>query len=420
VRAEIVGVGTELLLGQITNTNARWMSERLAEVGVDVLYHSVVGDNPVRIASTLRLAMERVDVVVVTGGLGPTGDDITRDVLAQVLDVPLVRHPELERFLRERFAEFGLPMPESNLRQADVPEGVRYVRPERGTAPGLIAEGPDHVRVYAMAGVPAEMREFMEGTVLPELSALAGPAVVRSRVIRCTGMGESAVAERLEDLFEASANPSIAYLADIGEVRVRVTAKAETAEEADAALAPLLARVTERLGDVVVSTDGATVEQAVARLLRDADSTLACAESLTGGRLAARLTEAPGSSATFRGSAVVYTPESKRDLLGVRRETLSGPGVVSEACALEMAAGARRIFEADFALAVTGVAGPDPHDGEPPGSVWVALAGPGIAHARHLQLPGERDRITRWAELAALDLLRRHLAGLPLPARERA
>ena len=417
--AEIVGVGTELLLGQIANTNARWMSEALAEVGVDVLYHSVVGDNLERIVATIDAAVDRVDVVLVTGGLGPTGDDITRDAIARVMGVEMVRHRELETMLRGKFRAHGREMPESNLRQADVPEGARYVRPERGTAPGLVATLPGGALLYAMAGVPAEMREIMTGTVLPELAERAGPAVLRSQVIRCAGIGESALAERLDDLFVASRNPSVAYLASGGEVKVRLTAKAPTADDAAALLRPLADEVIARAGDFVFSTVGESLEEAIGRLLLDSARSVATAESLTGGGIGQRLASVPGASAYFRGSAVTYLPEVKERVLGVAAGTIDRDGVVSEACAREMAAGARSLFEADVALAVTGVAGPDPHDGKEPGDVWLALDAGDETHARFMRMSGARDQVVRWTEQAGLDLVRRHLEGRPFPASDR-
>jgi nicotinamide-nucleotide amidase len=419
VRAEIVAVGTELLLGQIANTNARWMSEHLAEIGVDVLHHDAVGDNLERIVDTLRTAAARSDAVIVTGGLGPTQDDITRDAVAVLLDVGMVRHPEIEELLREKFRAFGRrEMPESNLRQADVPEGVRYVVPSRGTAPGLVAD-LDGVRIYAVPGVPEEMIEMMEGTILPELQQLAGSSVVRSRVLHCTGIGESALAERVDDLFAGSKNPTIAFLASSGEVKVRITAKAETAAEADALIAPITDEVLERLGDDVFTTEDESLEEAVVRLLRDAGTSLSCAESLTGGGVGSRITGVPGSSEVFLGSAVVYALSSKVSILGVSQETLDGPGPVSEACAREMAAGTRRVYGAELGLSLTGAAGPEPHGGAEPGEIWVALEGDDVSHARGFQVPGERDRVRRWADQAALDLVRRHLEGRPLPASDR-
>lgn len=393
------------------------MSEHLAAIGADVYYHQVVGDNLRRIVDVLRLAVDRADVVLVTGGLGPTEDDLTRDAIADLLEAPMVRHPEIETMLREKFVGFGREMPSNNLRQADVPRSVRTITPDRGTAPGLIAELPGGKRIYAMPGVPVEMVEMMEGTVLPELAALAGPATIVSRTIRCTGIGESRIAEILVDLFEASANPSVAYLASSGEARVRLTAKAATAAEAATLLEPLVAEVLDRLGDSVFSTVGEELEEAVGRLLRASGKTLACAESVTGGGVATRLTSVPGASAYFVGSAVVYTAQVKQTVLGVPREVLEGPGPVSEACALAMAAGARRVFGADMAIALTGAAGPEPHGDAEPGLVWLALDAGALRHARRVRVPGERARVRRFAELAGLDLLRRHLEGRPLPGR---
>jgi nicotinamide-nucleotide amidase len=420
VRAEIVAVGTELLLGQISNTNARWMSESLAAIGVDVLQHQAVGDNLDRIVEAMRLASSRADVVIVTGGLGPTQDDITRDAIGALLGARMVRHPELEEMLRDKFRSFGRrEMPESNLRQADVPEGARYIKPERGTAPGLAAELSDGVRIYAVPGVPEEMIEMMDGTIVPELASSAGSGVVRSRVLRCAGIGESALAERVDDLFSGSANPTIAFLASSGEVKVRITAKATTVGEADALIAPVAGEIRRRLGDEVFTEADESLEEAVLRLLAGSAKRLACAESITGGGVAARITSVPGASESFIGSAVVYTNEAKMAVLGVSPETLEGPGPVSEECAREMAAGARRVFGADLGLALTGAAGPESHGGAPPGVIWIALEGEDVAHARSFQVPGERDRVRRWAEQAALDLVRRHLEGRPLPGSDR-
>ncbi len=410
-------MGTELLLGQIPNTNAQWISQRLAEVGVDVLHHLVVGDNLERIVEALREALDGTDVVIATGGLGPTGDDLTRDAIAQVLGVPMVRHPEIEDLLRDRFARFGREMPENNLRQADVPQGARAIRPTRGTAPGLAAT-MNGSRLYAVPGVPSEMREMMEGTILPELRGLSGATIV-SRTIRCTGIGESRVAELLDDLFETSTNPTVAYLASVGEVKVRLTAKAATPAEGEALIEPLVDAIVARLGDVVFSTTDEPLEAAVMRLLLDSKRTLSCAESLTGGGVAERLTVAPGASERFVGSAVVYTPDAKRAILGVREETIEHSGVVSEACAREMAAGARRAFETDLAVALTGAAGPEPHEGAAPGTVWIALDADGMQHARGCHAPGAPDLVRRGAEQAALDLVRRYRAGRRPPESDR-
>jgi nicotinamide-nucleotide amidase len=409
--AEILAVGTEILLGQIENSNARWMSERLALVGVDVLHHQVVGDNEARIADAFRLALSRADVVIATGGLGPTQDDVTREGLAQALEVELEPVPAIEEWLRERFAGLGREMAESNLRQALVPAGARYIVPERGTAPGLICQHEGR-RVYAVPGVPVEMKEMLEGTILPELAGIAGSVTIVSRVLKVTGMAESRLAEVLDDLFRGSTNPTVAFLATSGEVKVRLTAKAASRAEAEALIDPLAGEVARRLGDRVFSTDDEQLEHVVGRLLKANQRTLACAESLTGGALAARLTSAPGSSAYLVGSAVCYTEASKRDVLGVRQETIDGPGVVSEECAVEMARGARRMFEADIGVALTGVAGPDPHDDEPVGTVWAAISTERGEHAATFRAPGDREQVRRWAEQAALDMVRRDLMDL--------
>jgi competence/damage-inducible protein CinA-like protein len=420
VRAELVSVGTELLLGQIDDTNARWISERLAAIGVDVLRRHTVGDNLERIVDVLAAAAADADVVLVTGGLGPTQDDLTREAIARSAGLELVRHPELEEMLREKFRGFSArPMPVSNLRQADVPAGARTILPERGTAPGLIVELASGRRIYAMPGVPDEMVEMMTGTILPELAARAGDGVIASRVLRITGMGESAVGEVLGDLFDGSANPTVAYLASMGEVKVRLTAKASSPAAADDLLRPVLREVVERLGDVVFSTDDGSLEETVVQLLGREGRTIACAESLTGGSVGARIASVAGASSSFVGSVVAYTAEAKRSVLGVSQETIDGPGVVSEACAREMAAGARRVFGADVGLSTTGVAGPDPHGGQEPGTVWVAIDTSSLSHARGFRVTGERDRVIRWSQQAALDLVRRYLDGRQLPVSDR-
>jgi nicotinamide-nucleotide amidase len=414
MNAEIVGVGTELLLGQIANDNARYISERLADVGVDVLYHTAVGDNLERIADVFRQALSRADVLIVTGGLGPTQDDITREGLAEAIGVRLVREPAIETFLRERFSSRGRAFPESNLQQADVPEGGRFVLPNEGTAPGLALRTAGDTSVYLMAGVPSEMREMMERMVLPELRELSGFVIV-SRILKVAGMSESLMAELLDDVFHGSSNPSLAYLAGGGEVKLRVTAKAASVAEAETMIEPVAREIERLLGDYVYSDEGEDLEGVVGTLLRESGRSVACAESLTGGSLGVRLSAAPGSSDFFRGSAVCYTADAKRAVLGVRQETLDGPGVVSEECALEMARGARRLYGADVAVALTGVAGPEPHGGRPPGTICVGLAAEGTDVSRTMRGPGSRAQVRRWAEQAALDVLRRHLEDAPIP-----
>ena len=411
MRGEIIGIGTEILLGQIANSNARWISERLAEIGIDVLRHQAVGDNEDRIAEAFREALDRAEVVIATGGLGPTGDDITRQGLAAALGLRLERISRIEEFLREKYRRLGRDMPESNLVQADVPEGARYILPDRGTAPGLVLEVRGR-RVYAVPGGPAEMREMMEGTILPELAEAAGPATLVSRVLRVAGIPEARVGEILDDLFRSSSNPTLAYLATAGEVRLRLSAKAATRGEAEEAIGPVEEEIRRRLGDAVFGSDQEELEAVVGRLLAERELWVAVAESLTGGGLAVRITSVPNASRYFAGGVVTYAPDAKKAILGVSSDTIAEHGTVSEACAREMARGVRGVFGANVGLATTGVAGPDPLEGKPPGTVWIALAGDDTEEARTFTAPGDRDQIRRWAEQAALDLLRKHLLEL--------
>lgn len=408
MRAEVIGVGTEILLGQIPNTNAREISEGLADTGVDVLRHQVVGDNVGRIAEALRLALDRSDIVILTGGLGPTGDDVTREGIAEALGLRLVYHDEIEGFLREKFRRFGRGMPESNLRQCEVPEGARYVFPDRGTAPGLVLEHDGKV-VYAVPGVPAEMREMLRGAILPELREQAGESTIASRTIKTAGMAEAQVAELLQDLFDASDNPTVAYLAGSGEVRIRLTAKAASRTQALEVIAPVEEEVRRRLGSVVYGSDDDLLEEVIGRLLQDRGWRVACAESLTGGALGARLTAIPGASLWFAGSAVVYTKDAKRAVLGVPSEVLDGPGAVSEECARAMAEGARRLYGAEVGVSLTGVAGPDAEEDLPPGTIWLGVVAGHGERIRRMTAPGDREGVRGWAVQAALIALRRHL-----------
>jgi nicotinamide-nucleotide amidase len=409
MKGEVIAVGNEILLGDIGNSNSRWMSQQLAVAGVEVRNHQVVGDDVGSIAAAFRLALSRADVVISTGGLGPTGDDITREGLSEALGTKLQRNAEIEDFLRERFRRMGREMPESNLRQADVPEGARYVLPKRGTAPGLLMEVEGRKHVYVVPGVPAEMREILEGAVLPELIKLTGGRTIVSRTLRSVGVAEAKVGELLHDLYEEHDNPTMAFLPAEGEVRVRLTATAESPEEAGRLIAPVAEEVRRRLGDAVFGEDEESLEEVVGRLLSERRLWLGCAESLTGGALAARITGVRDASKHFAGSAVCYSPDAKRDVLGVSQATIDGPGTVSEECALEMARGALRLFGADVAVSLTGVAGPEPLEGKPPGTLWIGLATRDHRDAVTMVVPGDRAQVRRWAEQAGLNLLRRHL-----------
>jgi nicotinamide-nucleotide amidase len=415
VRCEIIGVGTELLLGQIINTNAAWIGQRLADVGWDCLRHTVVGDNEQRIAETIREALDRADAVIVTGGLGPTQDDVTREALAAVAGVSLGRQPNLEQWLRERFARMGVQrMAEMNLRQADVPEGARVIDNPRGTAPGLIVE-LDGKPTYAVPGVPREMEGMLERVVLPDLAARAGEGrAIVSRTLRTVGVGESRLAERLTPLWEeaGAGQVTLAYLASPGEVRVRLTAVGATREEALAEIAPVEARVRQELGDIVYGTDDETLEAVVGRLLRGRGLSLATAESLTGGLLGGRVTGIAGASDYYLGGVVAYATDAKASQLGVDSDLLAAEGPVSEPVAAAMAAGARNAFGADLGLAATGVAGPTEQSGRRVGTLCLGVADAAGTAAKTLTAPGDRTQVRLWTCSVALDLLRRRLEGL--------
>jgi nicotinamide-nucleotide amidase len=413
VRCEIVAVGTELLLGQIVNGNAAWIGQRLADVGWDCLRHTAVGDNQGRIADAIREALGRADAVVVTGGIGPTQDDVTREAIAAVAGVPLERRADLEEALRRRFASFGVArMAEMNLRQADVPRGGRSIDNPRGTAPGLLVEVGGKP-VYAVPGVPREMEGMLERAVLPDLAQRAGEGrAIVSRTLRTAGIGESRVAEMLTPLWDAAGGAvTMAYLASPGEVRVRLTAVAPTREQALHQIAPVEEAVRAQLGVAVYGLDEERLEQTVVRLLGEAGLTLATAESLTGGLIGGRVTAVPGSSAVYLGGVVSYATGVKASLLGVDGALLDQHGPVSEPVASAMAAGVRRLLGAGVGLAATGVAGPQEHGGRPVGALCLAVAGEAGGTARTLRAPGDRAQVRAWTTTLALDLLRRHLEG---------
>lgn len=419
MECEIVAVGTELLLGQIVNANAAWMGEQLALRGIDHHRQTVVGDNHARIVTALREALARADAVIVCGGLGPTQDDITREAIAEVMGVALVREPGLVAAIREVFASRGRPMPESNLRQADVPEGATPIVQRAGTAPGLICPVAGKV-VYAVPGVPHEMREMLQRAVLPDLEARAGRRrVLVSRTLRTWGESESRLAELLAprlDALDATGNPTMAFLASgIEGIRVRLTASADTAPEAAELLDVEEAQVRAVLGDLVFSGDDEPMEAVVGRLLEERGLTLAVAESLTGGLVASRLVTVPGASRWFTGAVVAYDSRVKHEVLGVPE----GP-VVCEAAATAMADGVRRHLGADVGLATTGVAGPAEQEGQPVGTVWLGMAVGAEVDAFHIRLPGGRDGIRQLAVISLLDRLRRRLRddpARPAPAR---
>ncbi len=409
MRAEVIGVGTELLLGDIVNTNAAHIGSVLAQWGIDCFAHHVVGDNTERIAEMIASSLARADAVVLTGGLGPTQDDVTREAIALVTGRPLERDPAIEEALRARFAALGREMPSMNLRQAEVPAGATVIPQTFGTAPGLIVEHSDGV-IYAIPGVPAEMEDMLARAVVPDLRRRSGHAErIVSRIVRTSGLPESTVAEALAPLWdELGGALTMAFLAGGGEVRIRLTAKAADDASATATLDEAEARVRALLGAAVVGTGDERLEVAVGDLLRARGWTIACAESLTAGWLAGRIAQVPGAGDYLRGGIVAYAPDLKRSALGVPDEVLASHGSVNEPVARAMAAGVRARLGADVGVAITGVAGPDPQ-GREPGTVIIAVDGPLGQTAREVRLPGDRNTVRALAAAVALNLVRLYL-----------
>lgn len=404
----MVAVGDELLLGDIVNSNAAWLGAELAAVGAPVVHSSMVGDDVARIVMALRRALEDADVVLVTGGLGPTVDDLTRDAVAEVAGAPLERRPELEQSLRERFAAYGYTdLPGAVMQQADVPRGATALDNPVGSAPGLRVEVGDKL-LFALPGPPHELAGIMTGGVLAELAASSGE-VVLTRTLHCAGLGESAVAERVQAAIDVPNGVALAYLAGGAVVRVRLTTAAPTPEAADRALLPLIEAAAEALGDVVFGRDRDDLVAVVVARLKALGATVAVAESLTAGLVGGALTEVPGSSAVFRGGLQVYATDLKQALAGVPARVLAEHGAVSEQTARALAEGVRERLSATYGLALTGVAGPDPQEGHPPGTLHLAVAGPAGVRTRSVRLPGDRQRVRLLAVTAALDLLRRAL-----------
>ncbi|MDQ1520635.1 MAG: nicotinamide-nucleotide amidase [Actinomycetota bacterium] len=409
MRCEVLAVGTELLLGQIVDTNSAWIGEQLAEAGIDSYEHRVIGDNQARIVAALSDLLSRADAVIVCGGLGPTQDDLTRDAIADLMNAPLVRRPELVEHIASMFRTRSRDMPENNLRQADVPKGGDAIPNPIGTAPGLKCPVDGKV-VYAVPGVPYEMQRMVLEHVLPELRERAGDtATIVSRSLKTWGTSESALAEMIATRVDTQTNPTIAFLArGIEGLIVRITAKATSEAEARALVDAEEQELRRILGDLVFAVDDETMEQVVLNRLVARGWTLGVAESLTGGLIGARIVDAPGASEAFLGSIVSYATDVKRDVLGVTAES-----VVTEEAAKQMAEGARRVLGADVGIAATGVAGPTEQDGVPVGSVFFGLALPGVpVEGMSAQLPGDRIRIRQFSTITLLSLLRMRLDAL--------
>ena len=405
--AEIITVGTELLLGQLVDTNTAFIAKALADAGIDVHREDSVGDNTERIAAAITEALGRSDAVVVAGGLGPTVDDLTREAAARATGRAQELHePSLAR-IRAMFERLGRPMADNNRQQAMMPAGAIVLDNDLGSAPGFIIEEGNRA-VVAVPGVPREMRAMISNQVVPWLiKRFDVSATIVTRVLNTIGLGESDLDQRIADMFHAGVNPSIAVLAHFGQVDVKLTAKAGTREEAVAMLDQLEPRIRERLPDCIYAVDGGPIEQAVGELLRIRGWTLATAESCTGGRIAALLTSVAGASDYYLGGVVSYANEAKLDFLDVAPDLIERYGAVSEEVSTAMAIGVQAHLRSSCAISVTGIAGPGGGSEEKPvGLVYVALAGPdGTVEARKLMLPGDREMIQRRATLAALTML---------------
>lgn len=414
MRCDVLAVGTELLLGQIIDSNSAWIGGELATRGIDSLLQVKVGDNVGRIERQLRRLLVDADAVIICGGLGPTHDDLTRDAIAAVMGVELVPDDAVAEVIRAMFAARGRPMAANNLRQALVPVGAEIIAQTRGTAPGLICpvtiDGVAKV-VYAVPGVPHEMQDMVHRAVLPDLQRRNGTSeVILSRVLRTWGDSESGLNERLDDVIaelDRAGSPTLAFLASGWEgLKIRLTAKAPTIDECRAQLERWDAAVRSRVGELVFGVDDDTMESVVLDLCRERGWTLAVAESVTGGLVGGRLTSVAGSSDVFKGGIISYASDVKRSLLGVGE----GP-VVSESAAREMAHGVRVALGADVAVSLTGVAGPEQQDGQPVGTLFVGVVGPGFDAVRQARLPGLRDQMRQFSVITALGFLREQLVG---------
>tara|TARA_B100000482_G_scaffold1180_1_gene1107 strand:+ start:677 stop:1915 length:1239 start_codon:yes stop_codon:yes gene_type:complete len=410
VRCEIVAVGTEILLGQIVDTNSAWIAERLADAGIDCHFQTVVGDNPERMLEVLAAGVKRSEALIVTGGLGPTQDDLTREVVAELMGVELVRDTEIVERIKGRFSSRGKLMPENNLKQADIPIGAKAIAEMPGTAAGLICPMPGGKVIYLVPGVPAEMKQMLEGTVLEDLISRSGErSVISSRVLKTWGHSESGLAEDLAKEIERldhNGELTLAFQASgIEGVKVRMTAKATDKEQSDLLLDHEENVLRELIGEYIFAVDEQTMESVVLDQLKAQSLTFATAESITGGMIGSRLTEVPGSSDSYLGSVVAYEADIKRSLLNVPSDI----SVVSKEAVEAMALGVCELLSADVSVAVSGAAGPYPHEGQEPGTVWMATNVRGNVESFKVVFPFDRTQIRQFTVITVLNALRKRI-----------
>jgi len=409
MRAEIISCGTELLLGHITDTNATYLAQSLASLGIDLYFVSQVGDNQGRIVETLRRAWERSDLVVITGGLGPTEDDLARESISMMLGETMQVDPTLEAELRDMFAARNSVMPERNIKQATLIPSAQVLRNPRGTAPGWWVEKDGHI-IVAMPGVPREMYHMWENEVIPRLAPFTG-GLIFTRILRVWGLGESAVEERLGSVIHSN-NPTVATYAKSDAIDVRITAKAETREQAELQVAEMETQIRLILGHYIFGVDRDTLQSVIGMYLSSRNQWLAVMESITGGLLSSTITDYRNSAKYFKGAIVSYSPDLKLQM-GVPREIIEQYGVISEETARAMAHVVRERLGADYGLGITGVAGPEKQEDKPAGTVHIAIEGPeGVVTGMGPGWRGSRDDNKRFAVLAALNLLRLHLEGI--------
>ncbi|MCM1117831.1 MAG: competence/damage-inducible protein A [bacterium] len=404
--AELICVGTELLLGNIVNTNAAYLAEKCAGLGLSCYYQSVVGDNEQRLEQTLRMAVGRSDVVILSGGLGPTEDDLTKEVASAVMGRKLMEDVAVRKHIERYFASRGVTPTDNNWKQALIPEGAVVLPNPNGTAPGVIIAG-DKTHVILLPGPPHELKPMFEEHVIPYLKKLE-PGIITSQTVKACGIGESKVETLLKDMIDSQTNPTLATYAKPGEVHIRVTARAEGEKEARRLIKPVIKEIKSRMGSHIYTTDEeVTLERAVVELLLANKLTVTCAESCTGGLLSARLINVPGASDVYKSGYVTYSNKAKRKILGVKKGTLEKYGAVSRQTAEEMAKGLAFVAKGDVAVSVTGLAGPDGGtEDKPVGLVYIACCVKGEVTTREYHFSGNRQTIREAAVSAALALMR--------------
>lgn len=413
MNAEILAVGTELLMGQIVNTNSQYISEKLNSIGINVYFHSVVGDNPKRLKNSIKLALERSDLVIITGGIGPTKDDITKEKIAEVFEKEMILHEESLKKIKGYFLKLGREMSKSNLKQAYFPKDSIVIENNKGTAPGCIIESNNKVAII-LPGPPREMQPMFNESVMPYLQKNSNYKI-ESKYIRVFGIGESKLEEKIMDLVDKQEDVTIATYTKMGEVTIRLTCKSKLTEDGFHKICPFEDEIIKRLGSNVYSTENEDLENVVARMLLDKNLTISIAESCTGGLICSKLVSVSGVSKVFNRGIISYSNDSKIEELGVRENTIKNYGAVSKETVIEMAEGVQKLAGSDIGVSITGIAGPDGGTNvKPVGLIYIALTYGGNTVYKKLNLSGDRERIINMASLYTFDLIRRQIGGVKI------